>query len=216
MNKKIRIFKMTKISSKNNIQFEKVSKFLVIFFIFIISFSKVSTASESIEKESTEAGDVAMASVWLVSEITQGGYIKPSTSLSVLDSNPHLLWELEGGWRFTNWFKLGFSLERTITAVDRINNPVTIIGFVIGTSGRNRLIGDFTLDLNFGSFETGNSDNSPLFIEPGFHIKQRLYKKIYWIAGISYRYVENESFAVLGHNSFNSLSIKLGLVNNKY
>jgi len=182
--------------------------------LLINTFGGMSVAAELPENNSGH--DAGLAAVWIMSEITKGGYLKPSMNLSVFDSDPHLLWEIEGGWRFTNWFKLGFSLERTVAEVDRINNPATIIGFVVGTSGKNPMIGDFTLDLNFGSFETGDTDNTQYFIEPGFHVKQRLYKKVYWTAGITYRYVEDESFALFGNDSFNSVSLKLGLTNNKY
>jgi len=182
-------------------------------FVLMFSLSHNSSANESIEKESTN--DIGLASIWLMSEITQGGYLKPSTGLSVFDGDPNMMWEIEGGWRFTNWFKLGFSLESSISDIDRINDPAILIGFVAGVSGRNPSIGNFSLDLNFGQFEMENSNNK-YFVEPGFHVKKRLYKKIYWTSGITYRYVENETLTPFGKNSLNSFSLKLGLTGSKY
>lgn len=207
---------MSRISSKTTIKITKATKFLLVFYIFLLSFSKLSTASEPIEKDSTDAGDVAMASVWIISEIAQGGYLKPAINLTNLNNDVNLMWEFEAGWRFTNWFKFGASLKRTMTEVDSINNYVTSFGFVAGASGRNSMLGNFTIDLNIGSFEKGDTEFSQYFIEPGIHIKQRLYKQLYWTSGITYRYVEDESFAFFGNDSFNSISLKLGLTNKKY
>ena len=176
--------------------------------------SQLVLATESRENESQS--DIALASIWIMNEISRGGYIKPSMNLTVLDSDPAMMWEVEGGWRFTHWFKTGFSLERSFSDVDRIKNPATIIGFVVGASGRTPFLGKLTIDLNFGSFEADALDNVQYFIEPGLHIKRRLYKQVYWTSGITYRYVEDETLELLGHNSFNSLSFKLGLTSSKY
>jgi len=198
----------------NNLGRNNVLKKGLFIVVMLLVLMKLVGANESIEKDSTD--DIALASTWIMSEITQGGYLKPSMNVTVFDSDPYLMWELEGGWRFTNWFKLGFSLERTFVDVERFDNPVTIIGFVVGTSGKNSMIGDFTIDLNIGSFENGDSEFAQYFIEPGFHVKRRLYKKVYWTTGLTYRYVENESLALFGNDSFNSISFKLGITNNKY
>lgn len=192
----------------------QVLKFIVIPFVFLLSLSNMVIANDSREKDNS--GDLGLATIWIMNEITQGGYLKPSMNLTVFDSDPKSMWEIEGGWRFTNWFKLGFSLESSISEVDRINNRPVLIGFVTGASGRHPTLGYFTVDLNFGAFEIGDFDNTPYFIEPGFHIKRRLYKRLYWTSGITYRYVEDESLALFGSNSFNSISLKLGLTGNRY
>jgi len=176
--------------------------------------ANIALAVEPIEGESNK--DLGIAAVWIMSEVTQGGYLKPALNLTVFDSDPSFMWEFEGGWRFTNWFKLGASLKRTFTKVDRVNSHITTFGFVAGASGRNPSLGDFTLDLNVGSFDTGDIDKANYYVEPGFHVKQHLFKRMYWTLGVTYRYVEDESVALLGKNSFNSLSLKLALVNFKY
>jgi len=182
--------------------------------LLIYTLGSVSVAEEL--PENNTGHDAGLAAVWIVSEISQGGYLKPAMNFTMLDNDAHLMWEFEGGWRFTNWFKFGASLKRTIAEVDTTKSHVTMVGFVAGASGRNLMLGDFTLDLSVGSFDTGDLDEAVYYIEPGLHIRRHLHKKFYWTSGITYRYVEDQSVSLLGNNSFNSVSFKVGLVNSKY
>ena len=193
---------------------KRVAAFFLLILAFQLLQAKHVFAVEVVEDESNK--DLGLAAVWIMNEVTEGGYFKPAFSLSMFDSDPNLMWEIEGGWRFTNWFKFGATLKRTFTKVSTVDSHVTTFGFVAGASGRSPALGNFTVDLNIGSFDTGDLDQANYFIEPGLHIKRHLFKRLYWSAGISYRYVEDQSFSVLGNNSFNSLSVKLGLVGRRY
>ncbi len=189
-------------------------KFTSIVFFFLVILAEVSVAVEPTEKSTGE--DAGLAAVWIMTEITQGGYLKPAMNFTVFDSDASLMGEIEAGWRFTNWFKFGANLKRTFTEVNSLNDHVTSFGLIAGVSARNPILGNFTIDLSVGSLDIGSGENTQYYIEPGLHIKRRLYRKIHWTSGITYRFVEDESVAIFGSNSLNSLSLKLGLVGSKY
>ena len=186
----------------------------IFLFFFLIIQTGILLAIEEPERKSGE--DAGLATVWMITQVSQGGYLRPALNFTAFDSKANLMWEIEAGWRFTNWFKFGAGLKRTFIELDSVQNHVTTFGLVAGASGKNPLLGYFTFDLSVGSLDTGDLDNAQYYIEPGFHIRRHLYKRVFWTVGLTYRYVDNESVSILGKNSLNSLSVKLTIVNSKY
>lgn len=171
-------------------------------------------------EEDTQKRDVALASVWGVSQLSQGGYGKPGLYTSAAQQEWNVYGELEGGWRFSRHFTLGMNLRASLRENSKIESQLVLIGFVFGWHEALRSGQRIITDVKLGNVDVPASNESHLFLEPGIQWLFRKgnigIKKLVWSVGISYRYVEEENVTLMGKNGLSSIGLNLGLVFGNY
>jgi len=175
-------------------------------------------ANEGIETNSTD--DIALASVWAVSQVSAGAYGKLGGAASRVLNDESLLWEMEGAWMFNSHIAFGANLRGSFNEIGAINDRIVSFGVLFSWHNYFKPLGTYSLDFKVGAITPFSTDNQNLMIEPGIVIANRnrffLKKHSKWYYGLSYRWVEDNDVAVFGSDSESSVNLNFGLLFGKF
>lgn len=185
----------------------------ILIFCFCCLLSGKLFANEEWEK--TGAEDLGLATVWGIGQVTQGGYLLPGIEAAMIDKDINFLLNLEGGWRFTSFLKLGFYLGGTINKISTQSSRGTYVGPVIAFDGDRIKLPTVNFKLTCGALYLNDTDHNSVFCAPAIETISRKSilsgKPILWASHLTVRITDQTE-----SSSLNSLSMGVGIALGAY